>query len=325
MGGPPDGESASGDGGPGAPQAGDAEAPAVAPEAALTAPPSDVPGAAESVAPDVPDAAEGIAAATVAPSEPVAATGGTPTPAAEPPKSSNRLLLVGLGALLVALLAVAGGLIYYILQGGGGQDYPTDLPDDQYDLPSMSLRMEDVGDELVLARRLEFNNEDWAQITGEDDPERKLSQLESQGRVRNNVAFLTWPDGTVGEHLGETLSVTSQSTLFTDADAASAEQARLCGLLIDERDPLEEFEVPKIGDESVGFAVSTVTEGFGTSIDTVVCFRTGRIVHGVVQTGLKGADDRELTIELAERMLDRVDETFAGNPAPLDEEEASQG
>jgi len=41
-----------------------------------------------------------------------------------------------------------------------------------------------------------------------------------------------------------------------------------------------------------------------------VCFRTGRLVHAVTQGGLEGTQDPELSIALARRMLERVNEAF---------------
>ena len=236
----------------------------------------------------------------------------------EPASAAWELPVIG--AMTVVLLAIVAGLVAY-LQQDEDTEYSVNRGDDEYDLPSMALRNADMPQGLVLARRIEFDNEQWAVLTDEEDPEGRQNQLEAQERIRNSVSYFTWPGATTTEHLGEVLSITSQSTLFETPDAAEEETSRLCGLLIDERDPLVEFAVPSLGDESVGFYVTTVQEGVGTSIDTVVCFRTGRIVHGVVQTGLKGTEDIGLSVTLAERMLDRVDQTFEGEAAPLDDED----
>ena len=56
-----------------------------------------------------------------------------------------------------------------------------------------------------------------------------------------------------------------------------------------------------------------------------ICFRTGRIVHGVVQSALDGAQDIGLVVNMAQAMLTQVDNTFAGTPDPLDEPPAEGG
>jgi len=231
--------------------------------------------------------------------------------------SSNAFLIPLIGGMLLIIGAVVVGLLAY-LDNDGGDSYPSNRGDDEYDLASMALRTIDVPAGLTLATTLTFDNAEWSEIVGADDPELKKTQLDSQKRIRNQLAFFTWPDNTTTEHLGRTLSVTSQSTLFETDDSAAAETNRLCGLLINEADPLVEFEVPKLADQSVGFTVTSNQQGIGKSYEVAVCFRTGRIVHGVVQSGLDGTADIALVVRMARRMLAHVDETFAGKPVPLD-------
>lgn len=220
------------------------------------------------------------------------------------------------GIMAIAVIALAAALAAYV-QRDTGHSYTEALDDDDYLLDAMSLRNRDMPAGLKLVSRVEFTNEEWAEATRPDDPERALAQLNSQGRIRNNVAIFSWGDSSYA-HLAETLNIISQSTLYATADDARAELGRLCGLYIDERQPLVEFAVPKLGEQSVGFYVTTEAQDFSATIETVVCFRTGRIVHGVMQTAFQGAHDIALTVRLAERMLARVDETFRGAAVPLD-------
>jgi hypothetical protein len=239
-----------------------------------------------------------------------------PAPFAPGATTGWALLIPVTGAMALAIIALAAGLVAY-LQRDHGPSYTDALADDEYLLDAMSLRNRDMPPGLNLVSRVEFTNEEWASVTRPDDPERALRQLDSQGRIRNNVAIFSW-SGSPYVHLAETRNIISQSTLYASAEDARDELERLCGLFIDERQPLVEFPVPRLGDQSVGFYVTTPAEDFAATIETVVCFRTGRIVHGVMQTAFEGAQDIALTVRLAERMLARVDETFSGKAVPLD-------
>jgi hypothetical protein len=160
----------------------------------------------------------------------------------------------------------------------------------------------------------DFDNDQWAQVTGADDPEGKKAQLDAQGRLRGHVSLFTRDDPST--QLAKALSITSQSTLYTDEKAAEESTHSLCGLLVDETGPVEAFAVPDLGDESTGFFVTTVGNGSGTSVDTTICFRTGRIVHAVVQTGFNGSQDVALSVRLAQRMLAHVNDAFDGKAPP---------
>lgn len=224
--------------------------------------------------------------------------------------------------LLPGVMAAACG-------GGDGRSYDVDLPDDDYDLAAMQLVDADMPEEGIKAFVNDvYSNEDWAAIAVQQglttDAEQKRIQFEAQGRVSGYLSFFTWDDPF--EHFGKIQSVESHSTLYKDVDSASeAISLRACGLLIADDKPLDPVEVPSLADESAGFTHSDefiVAEqlSFGTSVETVVCFRTGRIVHAVVQSGLDGTQDLALAVEMARRKLEYVNAAFDGEdpPAPRD-------
>ncbi|MDW8047240.1 MAG: hypothetical protein RMK15_08185 [Chloroflexota bacterium] len=199
--------------------------------------------------------------------------------------------------------------------GGGGVRYPLDLPDEAHDLEAMALREEDMPD-AGLRRQFadSFDNEEWAaafeNVVGDVDAERRRIQLESQGRIRGFVAAFGWDEPI--RHLGKVQAIESTSTLYRDAEAASlAIRRSACGLLISDAESLEPFEVPHLADEAAGFFRYHEDDTLGTYVETVVCFRTGRLVHAVTQGGLDGTQRVELSIELARKMLSRVNEAFA--------------
>ncbi len=199
--------------------------------------------------------------------------------------------------------------------GDGGVRYPVDLPDDAHDLEAMALREEDMP-ETGLRRQFadSFDNEEWAtafeNIVGDLDAEQKRIQLESQGRIRGYVAAFAWDEPI--RHLGKVQSIESTSTLYRDAAAASlAIRRSACGLLVADAEPLEPFDVPHLADEAAGFFRYHDDDTLGTYVETVVCFRTGRLVHAVTQGGLDGTQRIELSVELARTMLERVNEAFA--------------
>lgn len=260
-----------------------------------------------------------------APAPPLAATEDAisppPPPATVPAppggSRSNRGLLAAMLGVVFIALAVSTAIVGWALtQDDDSSGYPTGHPDEEYDLEAMQLRNVDLPSGIMRAEGDGFDNDEWAQLLAPDDPDPAKNQLAAQGRVRNQVSYFTW-DNPV-EHLGEVLSVTSQSTLYVDEDTAHESIRGLCGLLLDERNPLKEFAVPGLGDESTGFQMSTPNDTFGSTLETVICFRTGRVVHAVSQSGLRGTDDIALSVRLAERMLRRVDETFDGKAVPLD-------
>ncbi|MCK9519098.1 MAG: J domain-containing protein [Dehalococcoidia bacterium] len=277
----------------------------------------DSPGAVPPVPPfpqEPPPPQPPIAAAEDALTPPSAAVPAPPGDSAGP----NRSLLAAMVGLIFLALAVSAGIVGWALtQDDDGSGYPTGGSDEEFDLEAMQLRNTDLPTGIRRAEGDEFDNAEWALLVAPDDPESTQNQLNAQGRVRNQVSYFTW-DNPV-QHLGEVLSVTSQSTLYTDEGNAQQSIRGLCGLLLDERHPLTEFAVPGLGDEATGFQVRQPNETFGATLETVICFRTGRVVHAVSQSGLQGTADIGLSVRLAERMLRRVDQAFDGNPAPLDD------
>ena len=237
-------------------------------------------------------------------------------------RRSRAPLLAAMGVLVVVLLGMVGGLVWYVTRdGSSGGSYPANKPDNAYDLESMQLRNSDLPKGLVRQSRndqLTFSNDEWSRLLKPEDPTAKSAQLTAQKRIKNLVSIYSWDDAE-NARIGLALSVLSQSTLYETEEAAKAEANRLCGLRIDEKDPLKEFKVPGLGDQSAGFQVTTDSQ-IGKTVDTAVCFRTGRIVHGVIQTAFLGAENPTLVTDLAKKMLDHVDKTFSGKPPTKDPE-----
>ncbi len=234
--------------------------------------------------------------------------------------------LAVLAPLAFALLLGGCGLT----GGGGGDDsrtsYPTDFAPEDLDLEAMSLKPADIPvTGLDPSFSDDFTNEEWAQAFQQTLPEidasQKEVQLEAQGRQLGHLTFFTWDNWF--EHLGRVQQIESHSTIYADEESASnALKFHACGLLIADDQPLDEFDVPKLGTESTGFFSTTEFDlgevSFGQFIDTVVCFRTGRVVHAVVQGGLEGTQDKDLGVELAKRMLTYVNATFDGKDVETD-------
>lgn len=208
----------------------------------------------------------------------------------------------GLALLFVAAAVAAAAC------GGGG--YPSGLGDDAYPLGSMLLALEDIPFAMEEVVTEEFDNEEWAAGFEDEDPAAKLRQLEARGRIRNALSVFAWESPI--EHLGSPRIITSQSTLYVDVDAARASLQGLCGLPFEDAvaSDVREFPVRGVGEEAVGlFLVSRVE--IGAVVDTIVCFRTGRIVHAVTQNGLDGTEDVVLGVRLARRMLEHVERAYA--------------
>lgn len=217
--------------------------------------------------------------------------------------------------LRATLPLVALGAMFLFAACDDGPGYNRKWGDDDYDLEAMALQDDDMPSGIQRQEERGFDNEEWSGAFGADDPEARKNQLDAQGRLRNFVAFFSWDDPI--QHLGRTVSITSQSTLYVDEKAASdAARKYACGLLIDDRDPLDEFNVPRLADQAVGFFVTQDQENFGKSVDTAICFRTGRVLHAVVQSGLEGTEDIGLGVKLAKRMLARVDAVYLGKATP---------
>ncbi|MGI8926088.1 MAG: hypothetical protein ACR2HN_05500 [Tepidiformaceae bacterium] len=218
--------------------------------------------------------------------------------------------------------ASLGALLLFAACGGDGSDYPDDREDDAYDLEAMALEDGDLPQGVEQRQAQSFDNAEWAEAfpnADEDQLEVRKNQLDAQGRVKGFVAIFTW-DAPI-EHLGRPYQYTSHSTLFVDTSKAIDSMTKFCDLPIDGTNPLKELRVPRMADGSVGFQVSEKLENFGESIDTVVCFRTGRIVHAVVQSGLEGTADTGLSVRLARRMLAHVDDAFAQDAADSDDDD----
>jgi hypothetical protein len=267
---------------------------------------------------DAATASEGMPGGPEEETPPPADTAGPPPTAPHHRDSSGSAAIAILGMMLLVLSGLVVALVVYVT-GDNGERYPTGLANDEYDLAAMALRQRDVPRGMELAGKIEFNNDEWAAILDSVDPESRIPQLRAQQRVRNHISVFAWPDGGTA-HLAQTLNLLAQSTLY-ETEAAAREAivgAALCGLRLPETSPIEDFVVPRIGDESVGFFVISNDPDIGISIETVVCFRTGRIVHGIVQSALDGAHDIALTVRLAQKMLTQVERTFAGNPDPVD-------
>jgi hypothetical protein len=219
--------------------------------------------------------------------------------------------------VFIALLAASLVLLAACDRGGGGVTYATDWGDDEYDLEAMSLREADLPEGYMEQDRAAFGNDEWAEILDDTDPEGKRRQLEAMGRIRNAITIFSRERPL--EHLGRPYQFSSHSTLFESAELAARSLETFCDLPIDDTNPIEDFDVPRIGDQSTGFSVSEQLQNFGESIDTIVCFRTGRVVHAVVQSGLEGTERRELSIELAQKMENNIRGFFKGEPVPADD------
>lgn len=194
----------------------------------------------------------------------------------------------------------------------------------KYDLQLMLLRNADLPEGMALRREMGFDNESWAEATSED-PEKTVQRLDSWQRVRNHVAI--FQRGDPEALLGKTFRVTSQATLYKDAAAATrslSDRGQSCGTAADDT-KVQDFAVPRIGEQSLGFFVVHEEKGAPSTIETTVCFRTGRIVHAVTQTGFNGSQDLGQNVRLAMRQLHRVEDTLAGKRIPQDEPEEDNG
>jgi hypothetical protein len=238
-----------------------------------------------------------------------------------------------IGIMLIWLTALAVGLVVYLQQDDPNPYASASIGDNEDDLVAMALRERDLPAGLSLQFRNSFENTDWADLLISADPSlatddeasiRKAKQLDSQERVTNMFSVFSWSD-LASSKQGQALRLISQSTLYASAQAARDDTSRRCGLLSRDKDVLDEFAVPSLGEQATGFTVTSLDEEQGKTVDTVVCFRTGRIVHGVVQTSLDGSQDIGLVIRLAERMESHVALTYAGKAEPVDEDPNAEG
>jgi hypothetical protein len=222
-----------------------------------------------------------------------------------------------------APLLLAAGTLLVFAGCSSDKTYNTSKGDDQYDLEAMLLRNADLPVGMVEQQTLGFDNQDWAQTTS-DDPEKQATILDQQQRIRNQVAVYARQDSS---QLGRVFRVTSQSTLYKDGTSAAAALTNpmaACGTQPPAaKEIAEDFAVPKIGEQSIGFILSRdnardpdTGQQSPKFVETTVCFRTGRIVHAVTQLALDGAEDVQFSVRLAQRMLVRVENTLDGKPDP---------
>lgn len=218
------------------------------------------------------------------------------------------------------LAALGAAMLFAAAACDDGRSYPSDRGDGEYNLQAMMLTDGDMPRGITRTDERAFDNEEWSQVFDVEDPEIARTTLEGQSRIGSYIAFFTWE--APQEHFGTVISITSQSTLYKDEEAAgkalNENRFSACGLLVSEEETgrAEIFYVPRIGDESLGMFITQQQSELGISVDTILCFRTGRVVHAVVQTGLDGTQDVALAVKLAQRMLARVDAAFDGKAPP---------
>lgn len=195
----------------------------------------------------------------------------------------------------------------FVLVACGGNGYPLDLGDDEYALDQMLLQQVDIPFAMTDFGIQEFENERWAFAFNTDEPELTEAQLDARKRITNALIVYGW-DNPI-EHLAEPRLISSQSTLYEDEEAAIASLDGFCGLAVDNATApdVREFSVGLIADGALGLFLVQRDPDFGEIFDTVVCFRTGRVVHVISQTGLAGSEDVELGVRLANRMLERIE------------------
>ncbi len=205
-----------------------------------------------------------------------------------------------LAALGLALLAACAS----------EQEFATELPDDAYPLEDMLLTLDDLPIALENETTNTFDNGDWAQLFGVDNLRAKVNQLEARGRINAAVREFSWNEPFT--HLGGPALITIQSTLYADVEAAEDSMSLFCGTLVDERTATDvtEFWIADIGDGVQGLILGDQTEEIGRLVETIACFRTGRVVHAVLLNGLEGTEDIALTVRIARRMYEHVSAVF---------------
>lgn len=250
-----------------------------------------------------------------------------PPPPAEAPGGVSRPLLAALLGVVFLALAVSAGLVAFALNGDDDPDYGANLAEGDFDLESMQLRNADLPSGMVLLASAEASNEEWATgfVQEGEDPAPVVRQLEALGRLRGHRSLYSWEDPS--KHAGERLFVTSLSTLYTDEKAAadSMTGTNYCGVPVDPNDlsgQITEFPLSGLGESAVGYQIThpiPIAQGvYERFVETVVCFRTGALLHVVWESSLSGGVDIGGTYRLAKEMNDRIDETFEGKAAPVD-------
>ncbi len=197
-----------------------------------------------------------------------------------------------------------------ILAACSDEAFPADRPDDTYVLQDMLLEAVDLPVPMEQTATNTFDNVGWAQLFDVEDFDAKRNQLDARRRIVGAVRIFSWDDPI--QHLGGPTLITVHSTLYEDIPAAEDSMSLFCGMPIDESTAPEvaEFWVEGIGDQSQGLILAQPPTEIGRLLDTVVCFRTGRIVHAVVQNGLEGTQDVGLSLRMAQRMFERVSAAF---------------
>lgn len=213
---------------------------------------------------------------------------------------------------LVLLLVGALGLT--LVACDSGRTYDDKKADGDYHLDEMSLTTQDVPTELSESDQLpqhEFDNADWSNVVGSDDPEAAEKSLDAQGRIRNYVALF------VQAAQSRVLNITAVSTLYTTvALAKEAEQPQpkqACGIPESETAITVAFDVPKLGDESIAFLAHLDNSPGAPVTEVTICFRTGRILHAVQGISVPGPSDAGLVLTMAEKMLQHVNDSFDGH------------
>ena len=222
---------------------------------------------------------------------------------------------------LLPLLA-AFGLVFLAACAGDEEEFATDLPDDAFPLEDMLIALDDLPLAMENANTNTFDNPEWAQLFDVENLRGKLNQLEARGRITAAVREFSWKEPFA--HLGGPAFITVQSTLYADVESAEDSMSLYCGTLVDERSVTDytDFWVANIGDGAEGFIIGQPTTEIGRLVETVVCFRTGRIVHAVAQNGLEGTEDIALGVRIATRMYERIRTVFADLDLEAVEEEA---
>jgi hypothetical protein len=215
--------------------------------------------------------------------------------------------------------AAATALVAVLLLAACDDDssYPSNHDDDAYDLEAMSLAESDVPRGMVSVFSQQFDNQDIADVFQEEDPEAKVRELDARGRLRSHIQIFSW--GSTQDYvrnLARVSTIYSQSSLFVDEKAAAESMRELCDLQQYPRNRIvDDLVVPKLADESTGLLIRHDDDTFGELYDVAICFRTGRLVHSVVRSGLPGTEDVRESLRLARIMLRHVEAAYPGRAA----------
>lgn len=243
------------------------------------------------------------------PAAPIVAPGGR---SRHPLRPVPWILHVRRASLRLPLLPLLAALGLGLLSACATEEeaFRADLPDDAYPLEAMLLSLDDLPIAMDNANTNTFDNPSWAQLFNEENLRGKITQLDARGRVTGAMREFSWSGSFA---LGGPAFITVQSTLYSDVEAAEDSLSLFCGALVDERGATDftEFWVASIGDGAQGLLLGEQVEGLGRLVKTMVCFRTGRVVHAVAQNGLDGSQDIALSVRIAHRMYDQVRTVFA--------------